>query len=97
MTRPEIENLIKESEWQIEAFERPSAHNSILMIKAIKHLLELNNQEFDISEYEKIKSTSQWMRSRSEGDREQDRHSYFDYVSGMEAAIRKFNEIQDNN
>ena len=43
-TDKEINKLLEESQWQIDGFDRPSSHNSKLMIDVIKHLqTKLNN------------------------------------------------------
>jgi hypothetical protein len=43
-TDEEINKLLEESQWQIDGFDRPSAHNSKLMIDVIKYLqTKLNN------------------------------------------------------
>ena len=49
-TDKEISDLIEESQWQIDSFERPSAHNSKLMINVIKHLQSQakNNEVLDL-------------------------------------------------
>lgn len=41
------------------------------------------------TESEKAKMASEWSRSRSVGNRDQDRDCYYDYLMGIEAAVRK--------
>jgi len=47
--------------------------------------------KLSISEHDKMTMAGEWSRSRSEGDREQDRQCNYDFVMGMEAAIKKLN------
>jgi len=68
------------------------SHKELLDFAEQYHQSKVNNGVLDdvnvcsITSTEKRLASAEWSRGRSEGDRQQDRDSYYDFYCGMEKA-----------